>query len=101
MARRIPSQGQILTKTGEGGDGRSGRATRFPVVSLCAQCGQPTLDCGSICTHHDSGHGDDWAEGNRIMCDFLHRGIVSSGPAELVARSIELLVDRLEAALTE
>jgi len=70
-------------------------------VSPCAQCGQPAFDSGGLCTYHDSGHGDDWAEGNRIMCDFLHRGIASSGPAELVARSIELLVDRLEAALTE
>jgi hypothetical protein len=70
-------------------------------VSLCAQCGQPTFDSGGLCTYHNSGHGDDWAEGNRIMCDFLHRGIVSPGPPELLARSIEPLVDRLEAALTE
>jgi hypothetical protein len=35
------------------------------------------------------------------MCDFIHRGIVSSGPLDLVDRSIELPVDTLEAALTE
>jgi hypothetical protein len=35
------------------------------------------------------------------MCDFLHRGIVSPGPPDLVDRSIELPVDTLEAALTE
>jgi len=35
------------------------------------------------------------------MCDFIHRGIVSSGPLDLVDHSIELPVDRLEAALTE
>jgi len=101
LARRIASQGQTQTKLGEDGYGRIGRATRLPVVSLCAQCGQPTFGPAGLCTYHDSGHGDDWAAGNRIMCDFLHRRIVSSGPAELLARSMELLVDRLEAALTE
>jgi len=101
LARRIPSQEQIQTKTREGGDGRIGRATRFPVVSLCAQCGQPTFDSGGLCPYHNSGHGDDWAAGNRIMCDFLHRGIVSPGPPDLVDRSLEFPVDRLEAALTE
>ena len=70
-------------------------------MSLCALCGQPTLDSGSLCTYHNSGQGDDWAAGNRIICDFLHRGIVSPIPPDLVARSIELLVDTLEAALTE
>jgi len=101
LTRRIPSQGQIQTKIGEDGDGRIGRATRYPVVSLCAQCGQPTFDSGDLCTYHSSGQGENWATGNRIMCDFVHRGIVSSGPLDLVDRSIELPVDRLEAALTE
>jgi len=29
------------------------------------------------------------------MCDFLHRGIVFARAPELLARSIDLLVDRL------
>jgi hypothetical protein len=70
-------------------------------MSLCALCSQPTLDSGDLCIHHNSGLGNNWATGNRIMCDFLHRGIVSPTPPELVARSINLLVDRLEAALAE
>jgi hypothetical protein len=70
-------------------------------MSLCAHCGQPTPDSRGLCIYHSSVTGDDWAEGNRIMCDFLHRGVMSPTPAELVARSVELLVDRLEAALTE
>jgi len=70
-------------------------------VSLCAHCGQPTFDSGGLCTYHNPSHGGDWAEGNRIMCDFVHRGIVSPTSPELVARSIELPVDSLEAPPTE
>jgi len=70
-------------------------------VSLCAQCGEPTFGSAGLCTYHDSGHGDNWAAGNRIMCDFLHRGIVSSGRPDLLASSIELPVDALEASFTE
>jgi len=70
-------------------------------VSLCAQCGQPTFASTGLCTYHSSGQGDDWAAGNRIMCDFLHRDIVSPGPPDLVDRSIELPADTLEASLTE
>ena len=77
------------------------RATRCPVVSLCVLCRQPTLDSRSLCTYHHSGPVDDWAVGNRIMCDFLHRGIVSPTPPELLSPSLELFVDRLAAALTE
>jgi len=28
-----------------------------------------------MCAHHVASYGDDWAMGNRIMCDFLHRGV--------------------------
>jgi len=28
-----------------------------------------------MCAHHVASSGDDWAMGNRIMCDFLHRGV--------------------------
>jgi len=56
-------------------------------MSPCATCGHPTGDPGSVCGHHTVDHGDDWARGNRLMCDLLHRGITSSTPHE---------VDRLE-----
>ena len=51
-------------------------------MSHCAQCGYTTNSPGELCAHHIAGygspsvHGDDWAAGNRMMCDFLHRGIV-------------------------
>jgi hypothetical protein len=54
---------------------------------LCALCGHPTGDPGRLCGYHSADHQDDWARGNRLMCDLLHRGITSSTPHE---------VDRLE-----
>lgn len=45
-------------------------------MSLCALCGQPTLGTDALCGYHSAAYGGDWATGNRIMCDFLHRGIV-------------------------
>ena len=47
-------------------------------MPLCLQCGLSTLSTAEICSHHVYGHGDDWATANRIMCDFLHRGVVAS-----------------------
>jgi hypothetical protein len=64
------------------------------------QCAQPALAPDDLCAYHTSSYGDDWATGNRIMCDFVHRGIVSPTPRELVDLSMELLVGRLEAALS-
>lgn len=62
-------------------------------MSLCAYCGLSTDDPYLICSHH---HGiapeGDWATGNRIMCDFLHRGIAPP-PAAWADRDLEM-VDR-------
>jgi hypothetical protein len=50
-------------------------------MSLCVFCGHATLGGRDLCAYHDATHEDDWAVGNRLMCDFLHRGImVSSKP---------------------
>jgi len=49
-------------------------------MSLCIQCGYPTSGADDMCVHHVAAYADDWAMGNRIMCDFLHRGIVSPPP---------------------
>jgi hypothetical protein len=64
---------------------------------LCAQCGQPTDDRGGLCSYH-SDSGDSWASGNRVMCDFLHRGIVASTPREHAHCSVGYLVEGLDAA---
>jgi hypothetical protein len=48
-------------------------------MSLCAKCGGPTFGPEELCAyHHDDG--ESWATGNRIMCDFIHRGVVASRP---------------------
>jgi len=60
-------------------------------MSLCLQCGHPTSAGRDLCSHHDSCHADDWATGNLVMCDFLHRRIVSPSRAEF-------FIGRLEAA---
>jgi hypothetical protein len=53
-------------------------------MSLCAACGSQLPEDERLCRHHHSSHGDQWAEGNRIMCDFLHRKkvLVRLAPSE-------------------
>ena len=46
-------------------------------MNLCAQCGLKILN-GELCWHHHAVYPDDWAASNRRMCDFFHRGVVSS-----------------------
>jgi len=36
--------------------------------------------CMHVRGYHIAGHGEDWARGNRLMCDLLHRGITSPAP---------------------
>jgi hypothetical protein len=60
-------------------------------MPLCVQCGFSTLGTAAICSHHVSGHGADRATPNRLMCDFLHRGVVPPPPCER-AEDIELPV---------
>ena len=43
-------------------------------MSLCASCGLELSDASSLCRYHHTGGEDRWAEGNRIVCDLLHRG---------------------------
>jgi len=44
----------------------------------CILCG--SINWGTIlnpmCAHHSAGYDDTWHLGNKIMCDFLHRGMV-------------------------
>ena len=73
---------------------------RGRLMSLCVQCAQPTLGSGEFCIHHLAAHADGWATGNRLMCDFLHRGIVPATPHGVADSSPEMLDDTLELALT-
>jgi hypothetical protein len=29
----------------------------------------------ALCAHHLFGNEEDWAACNRVMCDFVHRGV--------------------------
>ena len=60
-------------------------------MPLSVQCAQFTLGTAEIRSHHDSGHGDWAAAANRIMCDFLHRGVLAAAPCER-HEDLELLV---------
>gem|GEM_PF-5222915 len=42
-------------------------------MSLCASCGSSLRGDTDLCSHHHTGKPDDWAQANRLMCDFLHR----------------------------
>jgi len=46
-------------------------------MSVCASCGLEMIDSSELCRHHVP-RMDNWAETNRIMCDFLHRRKVPS-----------------------
>lgn len=46
-------------------------------VGLCALCGQQMADGMSLCPGHHNGTDAAWAAVNRIMCDFVHRGIAA------------------------
>ena len=65
-------------------------------MSLCTLCGHPTFGADALCAYHCSTNGDDWATGNRIMCDFLHRGIVLAAPPTRAPRTLDVTRDSLE-----
>jgi hypothetical protein len=53
-----------------------------PAMSLCALCGGPSYGADALCLHHLHAGTEGWATGNRIICDFIHRGIVTRTPAK-------------------
>ena len=50
-------------------------------MSTCASCGLVLASDVALCPHHHVTN-DEWAAGNRVMCNFIHRHIV---PARLSA----------------
>jgi hypothetical protein len=83
----------------EVGNGEIDCATERPRMSLCVFCGQRLLGRDDVCAYHLYGNEGDWATANRIMCDFLHRGVVPSTPSER-SDSLELLVEALDEAVS-
>ena len=45
----------------------------------CPYCARRPIGPGQMCDHTSLTDHDDWATGNRIMCDFIHRGIIAPG----------------------
>jgi len=66
-------------------------------MSLCALCGQSTNDGGNACAYHFARREEGWAVENRIMCDFVHRGIVVPAPPDR-ADTLELVGAGLDGA---
>jgi hypothetical protein len=67
-------------------------------MSRCVLCAQPTLGREDVCGFHLYGHETDWATGNRIICDFLHRGIVRGASPERFD-AFDVLIETLDEAL--
>jgi hypothetical protein len=44
-------------------------------MNPCASCGAELSPAMNLCPHHHAPQAG-WAATNRIMCDFVHRGIV-------------------------
>lgn len=44
-------------------------------MNRCASCGADLSEAMSLCPQHHAQEAG-WAASNRIMCDFLHRGLV-------------------------
>ena len=68
-------------------------------MRICALCGLRSEEAiGELCAHHIASFGDgsNWATGNRIMCDFIHRGVVPPTGPELGDGVIESLLEDLE-----
>ena len=55
-------------------------------MSLCVVCGYATLGADEMCSHHAASFTADWAEGNKLMCDLLHRGIIATPPRRSATR---------------
>ena len=44
-------------------------------MSLCPVCGQQLSENAALCPQHTGQSVSGWAAGNRILCDFFHRGV--------------------------
>jgi len=63
-------------------------------MNRCASCATELPRAMTLCVHHHF-HDAGWAVTNRIMCDFIHRGLI---PARVSALDRE---DELRGCLQE
>ena len=46
-------------------------------MSLCVACGLALPEeHGELCLNHTYAIADDWAQTNKVMCDFFHRQVI-------------------------
>lgn len=58
-------------------------------MNRCNQCGIELLAAFTLCPHHYLNTDAGWATTNRIMCDFVHRGLAPA-PVPPASREDEL-----------
>jgi hypothetical protein len=66
-------------------------------MSLCVVCGTQLAGDTGLCSNHSTAAAEGWAVVNRLMCDFLHRGVAPSG-ASIIDGSREPVGFMTEAA---
>jgi hypothetical protein len=66
-------------------------------MSPCSICGRQIAAHLGFCQHHSASGTDSWAASNRIMCDFVHRGVAPPRlqPAERLAELSRALADTM------
>jgi len=70
------------------------------MVVICVYCGNLSFGPGPLCSYHiNPADGVDWATGNRVMCDFVHRGIVAPASRRPARASFDVRIDGLDTAL--
>lgn len=45
-------------------------------MTQCVSCGSELTDGSLLCRHHSLSADERWSDGNRLLCDLLHRGKV-------------------------
>jgi hypothetical protein len=53
---------------------RRAKASEPPAYAPCLICGLSILASWGVCLHHTMMHDDNWARGNKVWCDYFHRG---------------------------
>jgi len=64
-------------------------------IGQCWVCGQRVVGNAGLCAHHAAMSTKNWAVGNRILCDFFHRGIAPPRlpAADRIDKAIRRLVE--------
>ena len=71
-------------------------------MSRCTSCGLLLPNNTALCPHHHtSAYYDNWAQSNRVWCDYFHRGIVPQRLSEPERGNDFLTLEELAGSLLE